>query len=122
MTQVTIPKPWGHEVIWAHTYKYVGKKLFIKDGHRLSLQFHKVKDETIYILSGELTFQFLQGSSDPDKTHETKILKPGDSFHIPPYTVHRMIAANGDVEVMEVSTIELEDVVRLEDNYGRTGK
>lgn len=113
--QRVVEKPWGHEVIWAHTYKYVGKKLFIKNGHKLSLQYHKMKDETIYVIRGKLAFMYL----DLDGTPHAIDLEVGESFHIAPNTVHRMIADYGDVEVMEVSTIELEDIVRLEDSYGR---
>ena len=118
MEQITIPKPWGNEIIWARTYKYVGKKLFIQNGEKLSLQYHKIKDETIYVVTGLLTLEYL--TTDATGTKEVKLLKAGDSFHIPPGMVHRMIANHGNVEVMEVSTPELEDVVRLQDDYGRS--
>jgi len=104
-----IEKPWGHEVLWAHTDKYVGKILVIKEGHALSRQFHIEKDETILILDGELLFE-----QDGDE----KILHPGEAAHIPPDTVHRMTAVS-DCRIVEVSTPELDDVVRLDDNYGR---
>lgn len=107
-----IPKPWGHEEIWAKTDRYVGKKLFIKKWHRLSLQYHKVKEETIFVLEGRLYFHC------GDKKMEY-ILDPGDTWHIKPGWIHRMEAKDVDVIVMEVSTPELDDVVRLEDSYGR---
>lgn len=112
--QKTVTKPWGHEVIWAVTKDYVGKILVIKAGHQLSLQFHKVKEETIYLRSGEMRF-VIEG----DHGHlEEVLLKPGQSFHILPNRKHRMIAVQ-DCEVFEVSTPHLDDVVRLEDSYGR---
>jgi len=109
-----VPKPWGHEVIFAVTKDYVGKVLVIKAGHQLSLQFHKVKEETIYLQSGEMLFQI----ENEDGVMEEHRLTPGTSFHILPNRKHRMIAVQ-DCEVFEVSTPHLEDVVRLEDRYGR---
>lgn len=105
-----VEKPWGHEEIWAKTNDYVGKILYILDGHRLSLQIHKQKDETIRVLSGVLTLIY---------NDETLTLYPGDAKHIPPETVHRMEARNGDVAVVEVSTPQLDDVIRLDDYYKR---
>ena len=110
----TVLKPWGHEVIFAVTKDYVGKVLVIKAGHQLSLQFHKVKEETIYLRAGEMKFIL----EDGDGVMEEQIVKPGQSFHIPPNRKHRMIAVS-DCEVFEVSTPHLDDVVRLEDSYGR---
>lgn len=111
MSKITkIEKPWGFEEIWAHTDKYVGKLLHIKKGHRLSLQYHEVKEETIYVLSGVLTLI-------TDKEHI--ILPPGETYHISPGDIHRFSAAEEDVTLMEVSTPDLEDVVRLEDDHGR---
>jgi mannose-6-phosphate isomerase len=104
-----VVKPWGHEVIWAKTDKYVGKILNIEEGHSLSLQFHKVKDETIFLLCGKLEF-FYDG-----KTEE---LTEGMTRHIMPMKHHRMKALTNSM-VLEVSTPELDDVVRLVDNYGR---
>ena len=105
-----ISKPWGHENLWAHTEKYVGKVIFIKDGHKLSKQYHKTKDESIMILSGEMTLLI----------NNTELqMKPGDAYHIKPNDIHRFIANNGDVTLVEVSTPELSDVVRLEDDYNR---
>ncbi len=105
-----VDKPWGHEEWWAHTDKYVGKILYIKHGHRLSLQYHNIKDESMRVLQGNLTF-ILGG-----KTME---MKPGDSIHVPPGTIHRMEANEGDVMVVEVSTAEVDDVVRIQDDYPR---
>lgn len=110
-----VDKPWGHELIWAETSKYAGKLLFIKDGFSLSLQYHSLKEETIMVKSGVLTFEVGTGV-------DRRVLKmgPNESHHIPPGLVHRMSAQDGDVEVLEVSTAELDDVVRLADKYGRT--
>lgn len=104
-----IDKPWGHEVIWAQTEYYVGKILWIEAGEALSLQVHLRKDETILLKNGRLRLQL--GTED-------KILEPGGHAHIPAGTVHRMIAIE-TCEIIEVSTPELNDVVRLEDRYGR---
>lgn len=112
--QKLVTKPWGHEVIFAVTKDYVGKILVIKAGHQLSLQFHKVKEETIYLQSGEMRFLI---ENDHGNIEEV-LLKPGQSFHIFPNRKHRMIAVK-DCEVFEVSTPHLDDVVRLEDSYGR---
>lgn len=111
-----VSKPWGHEVIFAVTRDYVGKVLVIKAGHQLSLQFHKVKEETIYLQKGEmrLVLENEQGVMDELR------LQPGMSAHIRPHRKHRMIAVQ-DCEVFEVSTPHLDDVVRLEDSYGRLG-
>lgn len=108
-------KPWGHEKIWARTDKYVGKILHIKSGHRLSLQYHVTKDETIHVQNGTL---LLEHGDDVDCLTKYS-LNPGDSFHIKPGMIHRMSAVT-DVDVYEVSTTELDDVVRLEDDYGRS--
>ncbi len=109
-----VTKPWGHEIIFAVTKDYVGKILFIKAGHQLSLQFHKVKEETIYMQSGEMRFVI---ENDQGQLEEVLLTK-GKSFHILPNRKHRMIAVT-DCEVFEVSTPHLDDVVRLEDSYGR---
>lgn len=111
-----VEKPWGGEDIFAHTPNYVGKILTIEAGHALSRQYHRVKDETIFVLSGELCLEIGQGD-----TLQTLLLKPGSSFHITPGTIHRFVAEK-DVVLAEVSTPELDDVVRLEDRYGRTGQ
>lgn len=115
-SQKLVPKPWGHEIIFAHTKVYMGKILFIRAGHKLSLQFHKVKDETIYLSKGELIFTLEQNDGSMTQYQ----MKTGDSFHIPPNRKHRMEAVQ-DCELFEVSTPEGEDVVRLEDSYGRVG-
>jgi mannose-6-phosphate isomerase len=112
----TVEKPWGHELIWAETPRYVGKILHIKRGEQLSLQYHNVKDETIMVLSGLLRFEHAQGD-EPLRAVE---LAPHQPFHITPGLRHRMIALL-DTDVVEVSTPELSDVVRLEDRYGRAG-
>jgi quercetin dioxygenase-like cupin family protein len=111
---VRVEKPWGHELIWAHTDRYVGKILHVKAGHSLSLQYHLKKDETIHLFSGKLRFQF---GRDGEALSE-RVLEPGESFHIDPLLRHRMIAVT-DCDILEASTPELDDVVRLEDRYGR---
>jgi mannose-6-phosphate isomerase len=111
-----VEKPWGHEIIWAHAERYVGKLLFIKAGERLSLQYHEQKDETVYVLSGKMVFEH----GPRDAAREDLVMKPGDAFRITPHTVHRMIALE-DTQILEASTPELDDVVRLEDKYGRQG-
>ncbi|HVU05310.1 MAG TPA: cupin domain-containing protein [Polyangiaceae bacterium] len=110
-----VEKPWGHELIWAETDRYVAKMLFVAKGQRLSRQYHRKKDETFFVETGELTLEIGQAPSI-----QTLELKPGDSFHCPPGTVHRMVGKT-DVRVFEVSTPEIDDVVRLEDAYGREG-
>ena len=115
-TQVKrVPKPWGYEIIWAHTDRYVGKVLHIDAGHALSVQYHTRKDETIYLLSGEMKYWVKLG----DELEDVR-LKQGDAFRITPGTVHYMEAIT-DCDILEASTPELDDVVRLEDRYGREG-
>ena len=110
-----VEKPWGYEIIWAETDRYVGKILHITAGQKLSRQYHVKKDETFLIQAGEMDLEIGQGA-------ETKVLrmKTRDSYHCTPNTIHRMVAVT-DVDVVEVSTPELDDVVRLEDAYGREG-
>ena len=108
-----VDKPWGYELIWAHTDRYVGKILHIKAGQKLSRQFHKVKDETIMVERGEMDLEIGRPPSV-----EIRRLQVREPFHVTPGLVHRMVAVT-DVDVVEVSTPELQDVVRLEDNYGR---
>ena len=110
-------KPWGYEIIWAETDRYVGKVLHIASGQRLSRQYHERKDETFYVQEGTLELEI----GEPPLIRSQRLAK-GESFHCPPRTVHRMIASLGDVDVIEVSTPELDDVVRLEDVYGRADK
>jgi mannose-6-phosphate isomerase len=109
-----IEKPWGYELVYASTDRYCGKVIFIKGGEELSLQFHREKDETIFVQSGRVEFQI----GDPGKAVDTEVVGPGRSFHLQPGTVHRLRALE-DTVVLEVSTPDLDDVVRLEDRYGR---
>jgi len=108
-----VDKPWGYELHWAKTDRYVGKILHVTAGHALSLQYHRVKDETILLWAGRLRFEY--GTRE---RLEVRDMRPGDRMHITPGTVHRMIAVE-DCDIFEVSTPELDDVVRLEDRYGR---
>jgi mannose-6-phosphate isomerase len=110
-----VEKPWGHELIWADTDAYVGKVLHVKAGHALSLQYHEQKDETIHLLTG--THALLGGALG--RFPGGVPLEEGQSFRIRPGTVHRMEAVT-DVDILEASTPHLDDVVRLEDRYGRT--
>ncbi|MGE0871964.1 MAG: cupin [Kofleriaceae bacterium] len=110
-----VAKPWGHELIWARTDRYVGKILHIRAGEALSLQYHRVKDETIMVLSGRMQLIHFADGESP----RSRELLPREPFHIPPGLRHRMIAIE-DTDVLEVSTPELDDVVRLEDRYGRS--
>jgi len=116
---VKVPKPWGHETIWARSDRYVGKILHINAGHELSVQFHERKDETIHLLSGEIVYRVQKDPSRRDRLEDVK-LGVGESFRITPGTVHQMVAVT-DCDVLEVSTPELDDVVRLSDKYGREG-
>jgi mannose-6-phosphate isomerase-like protein (cupin superfamily) len=115
-TPRTVDKPWGHELIWAETDRYVGKILHIKAGQALSLQYHVKKDETIMVLRGRLAFDHFAEGEAP----RTIELGPHQPFHVTPHLRHRMRALE-DTDVVEVSTTELDDVVRLEDRYGRAG-
>jgi len=111
-----IDKPWGHEEIIVHTDRYVMKKIFIKAGQRLSKQFHLKKDETVYVFKGVLYLDF---SRDLGESNVRKMCE-GESWHIMPQTIHRFCAPDdSDVVLFEVSTPELDDVVRLHDDYGR---
>ena len=110
-------KPWGHEEIWAQTSRYAGKILFIKKGHRLSRQYHQVKEETIMVLAGTLTCEEGPLTAGADVTRH--IMQEGDIFHVSPGTIHRFCAEETDVKLVEVSTSEISDVVRLEDDYRR---
>src|SRR5262249_8440970 len=112
----TVDKPWGHELIWAHTDRYVGKLLHIKKGESLSLQYHRKKDETIMVLAGRLLFEHYAEGAPPTRTE----LAARQPFHIVPGTRHRMTAIEV-CDLVEVSRPELDDVVRLEDRYGRAG-
>jgi len=112
-----IDKPWGHELLWAHTADYVGKVLHIKKGHKLSLQYHEQKHETVLLYSGRMVLVL----EDEAGTLRENYLTPGEAYHVPAGRKHRMVALE-DCEVFEVSTNHLEDVVRLEDSYGRTAQ
>ena len=117
MRKEIVGKPWGYEEIWANTKDYVGKLLHINEGQRLSLQYHREKEETIRVLSGVLAVVY---SRNRDGQLRSEILREGDVFHVYPMTVHRFCATQGtDVELLEVSTNYLEDVVRLQDDYSR---
>lgn len=109
-----IEKPWGHEEIWAETEAYVGKILVVRKGQRLSLQYHREKEETLYLQSGRILCTL--GDNEHDLME--RILEPGDVVHLPPRKRHRFEALE-DSRLFEVSTPFLDDVVRLEDDYQR---
>jgi mannose-6-phosphate isomerase len=111
-----VDKPWGHELIWAHTDAYVGKILVIETGRRLSLQKHEIKDESILVMSGRLRL-FLEDDAGEVRIEE---LGPGDHRRVATGRIHRYEAIER-CELIEVSTPELDDVVRLEDDFGREG-
>ena len=108
-----VEKPWGHELWWAQTDRYVGKLLHVKAGHKLSIQYHVKKDETIHLAAGRMVLLLREGERLVD--HELQV---GQSYRVRPGTVHRMRAIT-DCDVWEVSTPEVEDVVRVQDDYGR---
>jgi len=112
-----ISKPWGWELIWAHTDDYLGKVLFVKAGESLSLQFHNEKDEAWYVLEGRARLEL---GKPGEGILAEEVIAAGQAFHFPPGTVHRLTAL-ADTRIIEVSTPQLDDVVRLEDNYGREG-
>jgi mannose-6-phosphate isomerase-like protein (cupin superfamily) len=112
-----VDKPWGYELIWALTGTYCGKLLFVRAGHSLSLQFHREKDEAWYIQSGRAKLELGQVG---DSVLKEEVVAPGAAFHYAPGTVHRVTAIE-DTTILEVSTPQLDDVVRLEDAYGREG-
>jgi mannose-6-phosphate isomerase len=112
-----VDKPWGYELIWALTEMYCGKLLFVRAGQALSLQFHREKDESWYVQSGRAKVE-LGGAGDAVLAEE--VVGPGAAFHFPPGTVHRVTAVE-DTTILEVSTPHLDDVVRLQDEYGREG-
>ena len=110
-------KPWGFELLFAHTSKYAGKVIFVKKGHRLSLQYHRKKDETLYIYEGKALLE-IEGS---DGRMVPMLVQSGQCIRVPPRTRHRLEAIE-DTTFFEVSTPELEDVVRVEDDYGRASR
>jgi mannose-6-phosphate isomerase len=112
-----VEKPWGYELIWALTDVYCGKVLFVKAGQSLSLQFHREKDESWLVQSGRAKLEL---GSAGDSVLKAEVVGPGAAFHYTPGTVHRVTAIE-DTTILEVSTPQLEDVVRLEDAYGREG-
>lgn len=109
-----VEKPWGYELRWAHTARYAGKVLHVNAGHALSLQYHDVKEETILLWAGRLLFEIQEGDALVKRE-----MHPGDRAHVAVKTVHRMTALE-DCDIFEVSTPELDDVIRIEDRYGRT--
>jgi mannose-6-phosphate isomerase-like protein (cupin superfamily) len=109
-----VEKPWGYEIVFAVTESYCGKVLFVRGGEQLSLQFHREKDETIYVHEGRVRFEI----GEEEGELATDVVGPGTAFHLRPGTVHRMRALE-DSLLLEVSTSHLDDVVRLEDRYGR---
>ena len=112
---VKVPKPWGHETIWAQTDRYVGKILHINAGQELSVQYHNRKDETVHLLAGQIVYRVQTGKHLDDVQ-----LRVGESFRITAGTIHQMLTLT-DCEVLEVSTAEVDDIVRLSDRYGREG-
>jgi mannose-6-phosphate isomerase len=112
-----IDKPWGHELLWALTDTYCGKLLFVKAGHSLSLQFHREKDESWLVQSGRMKLELGEAG---DTLLNEEVVGPGSAFHYAPGTVHRVTAIE-DSTIVEVSTPQIQDVVRLEDAYGREG-
>lgn len=111
-----VTKNWGSEEIWAETPDYVGKILYINPNSRLSLQYHNIKSETIRVLSGRL---YLHYQTDPTQPISIIEMVEGDVFHIPTKLIHRFEARDEAVQLVEVSTTELSDVVRIDDDYGR---
>jgi mannose-6-phosphate isomerase len=112
-----VEKPWGYELIWALSDDYAGKVLFLRAGESLSLQFHREKDESWYVQSGRAE---LEVGAVGEAVLQREVLRPGAALRFPPGTVHRVTALE-DTTILEVSTPQLEDVVRLEDAYGREG-
>lgn len=111
-----VTKPWGSERIFAANSRYAGKLISIRSGESLSYQYHRTKEETIHVLAGVLGME-----TDRDGERVRLALSPGETFHVAPGTRHRMYADGEDVLIVEVSSPELDDVVRLEDRYGREG-
>ena len=119
MNQQRVDKPWGYEIIWAQTDDYVGKILHINPLEKLSLQYHESKEETIRVMSGLMGLVLVKNYGTSQETRLVHQLSEGDTFHIHPGTVHRYISLGEHVDIIEVSTPELDDIVRLEDEYER---
>ena len=120
-----VDKPWGYEIIWAMSSDdggYVGKHIHINKGHKLSLQYHEQKEEAIYVTKGTLHFVTMGTADSPKKHTTTELLKPGQYREIPTGLIHRFAAGSAAVDLIEVSTKHLDDVVRLQDDYGREEK
>lgn len=111
-----VDKPWGYELWWAYTDKYVGKILHVKEGECLSYQYHEKKDETVYVLNGKMRLDI---EAPGEEKHES-VMQAGEAVRIKPHTKHRFTAIT-DCDLLEASTPEVDDVVRLEDRYGRAG-
>ena len=111
-----VDKPWGHEIIWAHAANYVGKLIVIDTGRRLSFQYHDIKDEWIYVVSGRLKLTLENGAG----VIEDRELGPGEGAHVAVNRRHRFTAIE-TCTLIEVSTPELDDVIRLQDDFGREG-
>ena len=112
-TVTRVEKPWGYEIHWAKTDRYVGKILHINAGHALSLQYHNKKDESIYVLTGEIILRLQEG-----ETLIERRMREGEAFHVAPKTIHQFEAVLAS-DLLEASTSEIDDVVRLKDRYGR---
>tara|TARA_A100001391_G_scaffold202142_1_gene190976 strand:+ start:2703 stop:3047 length:345 start_codon:yes stop_codon:yes gene_type:complete len=112
----TVEKPWGKEEIWGETDKYLGKFLYIRAGEMLSRQYHEVKEETICVLEGKLCLEI---GRPQDLGFQRMFLGVGSTYHVKPKTIHRFIATTTNVKLVEVSSPEIDDVVRLEDKYSR---
>ena len=110
MKSKKVIKPWGWEFWFAHSKHYVGKIIFVKKGHRLSKQYHRFKHETIYADSGRWVLEI---------AGRKRAMKPGDSAEVKPRVIHRFTAPYEDIRLLEVSTPQVKDVIRLEDDYGR---
>ena len=110
-----VEKPWGYELIWALTDEYCGKLLFVRAGHSLSLQYHEQKDESWYVQEGRAELELATVDGDE---HRLEVIRSGDCFRFRPGTIHRVKALE-DTLILEVSTPYLDDIVRLEDEYGR---
>jgi mannose-6-phosphate isomerase-like protein (cupin superfamily) len=120
-----VDKPWGYEIIWALSSDdggYVGKHIHINKGHQLSLQYHEQKEEAIYVTKGTLQFVTKGTATHPKEHPTTELLKPGQHREIQTGLIHRFAAGSEAVDLIEVSTKHLDDVVRLQDDYGREEK